>query len=80
MKRYKKNETGYSYRIGNNSSDCLMVFGVNNDTYFRDITLHKKDYSSGYCEQECYEYSGEQFALTGKCNFNIKRIVVYQLQ
>ena len=79
FKKYLKNETGYSYIIPNDSSDGLMAFGVNNNRG-KDITLYKKDYSSGYCEQECYEYSRQTFTLTGKCCFNIKRIVIYQLQ
>ena len=56
-----------------------MEFGLNNDCG-KDITLYKKDYSSGKCEQECYDYSGETYALTGKRHFNINRIVVYQLK
>ena len=80
MKQYLKNEIGYSYWIGDDSSDCFMVFGVSDDTNGRDITVYKKESSSGYCKQECYEYSREPFALTGKHDFNIKRIVVYQLQ
>ena len=79
MKKYFRNETGYSYWIGNDSRNYLMAFGVNNDSYMRDITLYKKNYSSGSCQQECYDYSGEPFALIEKYNFNIKRIVVYQL-
>ena len=49
--------------------------------YGRDITMMKKDYSNGWSQHVYYNYyQGETFALTGKCNFNIKRIVVYQLQ
>ena len=79
-KRYKRNDVlGYSYQIISNSYFVLMAFGLTNDNY-KDITLRKKDYSNGYCEQHCYNYNDEEFALCGKFNFNIKRIVVYQLK
>ena len=80
MKRYLKNEIGYSYGIANDSQNVLITFGNGNDNLCRDIVLYKKDYSYGSCQQECYNYNGESFALTGKYWFNIKRIVVYQLQ
>ena len=79
-KRYERNEKGYSYCIALKSHYCLMSFGMDNSYKCRDIALHKKDYSSGYCQQVCYNYSGEEFALTGKNWFTIKRIVVYQLK
>ena len=75
-----KNGTGYSYWIPNDSHNYLMAFGMGDDKHGRDITLRKKDYSSGICRQECYDYQGERYALTGKLDFNIKRIIVYQLQ
>ena len=79
MKRFERNQTRYSYWIPDNSRDCLIAFGIKSGQG-KDITLYKKEYSIGYCEQICYDYKGEQFALTGKMYFNIKRIVVYQLK
>ena len=73
-----KNDIGYSYWISTDSDIALMSFGTTNNTC-KDITLHKKDYSFGYCCQHCYNYNNEEFALCGKYQFNIKRIVVYQL-
>jgi hypothetical protein len=79
-KRYERNDIGYSYWIGNDSNNLLMTFGITDNGDCKDITINKKDYSSGYCEQVCYNYNNEQFALTGKYHFNIKRIIVYQLK
>ena len=79
-KRYERNANGHSYWIANDSQNLLIMIGVSDDKSARDITLYKKDYSSGYCRQQCYKYSGESFALIGKFHFNVKRIVVYQLQ
>ena len=79
-KKYQRNNVGYSYCISKDSYNLLMTFGMSKDSFCKDITLYKKDYSSGYCDQHCYNYNNEQFALTGKCYFNIKRIVVYQLK
>ena len=78
-KKYERNNVGYSYWIGSYSDMILMTFGLNENIVCKDITLNKKDNSSGYCEQHCYNYNNEQFALCDKLNFNIKRIVVYQL-
>ena len=47
MKKYLKNEIGYSYWIGNDLNDYLMAFGLNDEECVRDISLYKKDYSSG---------------------------------
>ena len=79
MKKYFRNKTGSSCRISVDEKDTLFGFGVGNNDCFNDIFIFKKDYSDGYCQQECYDYKGESFALTGKGDFNVKRIVVYQL-
>ena len=78
MKRYLRNEIGDSYWIINSSHPCLIGFGADSGRT-RDITLSTKDYSTGLCQQKCYNYNGELYALAGKRDFNIKRIVVYQL-
>ena len=80
MKKYFRNEIGYSYWIADDLHNVLISFGNGNDNLCKDIVLYKKDYSSGYCEQKCYNYNGEQYSLAGKYWFDIKRIVVYQLQ
>ena len=72
-------EFGCSYWIGSDAHSILMSFGTIGELC-KDITLHKKNYSYGYCTQICYDYGNESFVLTGKHWFNIKRIVVYQLQ
>ena len=77
--KYQKNDVGYSYWIPSDSTSILISFGTTG-LLCKDITLYKKDYSSGYCSQHCYNYNNEQFALTGKYWFNIKRIVVYQMK
>ena len=80
LKRFEKNQIGYSYWIRPDSSDLLMGFGMSEDGKLsKDITLFKKNKCSGFCSQLCYDYNDEEFALCGKKNFNIKRIVVYQL-
>ena len=84
MKQYFRNDKGYSYKIASNESEKLITFGINanddnEEKNSKDITLYKSNCSSGYCKQDCYEYSDQQFALTNKCHFNIKRIIVYQL-
>ena len=32
----------------------------------KDICVYKKEYSSGFSEPKCFNYDGEEFALTGK--------------
>ena len=79
MKRYLKNENGYSYGfLSALNKNTLIVFGESEDSKCNDIVLYKN--LSGYCKQVCYNYNDEQFALTGKRCFNTKRIIVYQLQ
>ena len=79
MKQYFRNEKDYSYYIPSHLTGYLMTFGSSKSS-FEDITLLKKEYSSGYCAVWCYDYQGESFALAEKQHFNIKRIVVHQLQ
>ena len=78
-KRYERNDKGYSYCIPSDAKITMISFGVV-DGCGKDITLYKKNYSSGYCNQHCYNYKKDKFALSGKYSFNIKRIVVYQMK
>ena len=79
-KRYFRNEKGSSCRINTDEKITSFGFGIGNDNGLNDICIFKKECGEGYCQQECYDYQGESNALTGKSRFNIKRIVVYQLQ
>ena len=72
------NSNGYSYWIPEDSHKILITFGSTDDEC-KDITLNKQNYSTGYCEQFCFNYNNKKFALCDKYHFNIKRIIVYQL-
>ena len=80
-RKFKKNQQGYSYNICKNDFCVLMGFGLTNDYYYKDIYIYKKDYScSGCCLQYAFDYGNQEFALCGKINFNVKRIIVYQMK
>ena len=49
-----------------------------------DISIDKKNESTGSCIQSSYDYKGHSNVLTGKCGednlFTVKRILVIQMQ
>ena len=78
MKTYKRNTNGNSYWLPSNREDVLIAFGMNNHSC-EDLTLYKKDFSTGYCDQFCFDYQNEENALVPNRDFIIKRIIVYQM-
>ena len=42
--------------------------------------MEKQQSSNGYSDQCVFDYKNTNYALSGKTNFNIKRIVVYQMK
>ena len=77
-KRFPKNQIGYAFKIWDEKSEALFVFG-SSLFYSKDIAIYKKHRSSGYCSQECFDYYGEKHALTGKMWYAVKRVVVFQM-
>ena len=78
-KRFKKNLGGYSYWIPSTLNNYLFIFGIGEIDDLNDLVIMKKDYSSGFCNQSYFNYFDERYALCGKNDFIVKRIVVYQM-
>ena len=84
-KKYSIKNNEYSFTIETDNSPGLFSFGgedKGNKNYFKDICIYKKDYKSknNFCKQHSYEYYGEENALIGKQEFEIKKIIVYEME
>ena len=79
-KRYDKTDKGFSYKLFSDTSEFLIVFGINEKGLLKDLVLFKQFSSNGYCESCVFDYKDTEYALTGKTNFNVKRILVYQMK
>ena len=80
MKKYplKPNEKGFY--LCRDYYNVLFAFGEEND-YFRDICIWKKDVKQNeYCKQHSFEYDGKEHCLSDKIDFEVERILVYQLK
>ena len=81
-KRYeRKNQNGYSHFISSETSKYLLFcFGLNENKRGEDIIIQKTGRLSGHCIQKNFHYNNEIFTLCGKCNFNVKRLVIFQMK
>ena len=79
----KKNE--YDLKISNDDYKILFGFGLREFGkigYYTDMCIYKKDYKKRKCEceQRCYEYFGEQKELKKNSRFDVKKIIVYEME
>ena len=86
MKKYPLKKGHYDFCIQSNKVPFLIGFGAEDDkidstNVIKDINIFKKHADmKNYCKQYSYDYNGEENALCGSEEFDVKRILVYKME
>ena len=84
MKKYPLKNGYDDFYISLDSHTVLFGFGADEKSdgfYYKDISVLKKDSTNkSCCNQYSFEYNGEENALCGLEEFDVKRIVVYEME
>ena len=74
MRKFNIEEPECAFWLYNKSDDCLFAIGDS------DIVICKKGSGEPYCEQDSFNYEGNQNTLSGKdVYFSLKRFIVIQM-